>query len=206
MVKLPAPPPPGELEPVDGYTRSEPALVLWRVHRTEGEHAIGWDRLRYWGPVATARFDPHLAPPHSQSRGALYAGLGIPDILAEVYQETRVVDRAAGAPYLAAWRPARPLRLLDLTGDWPIKAGASYTINAGRKDYCRSWAQTIYTAHPDLDGLWHHSSMTGRPLVTLFTHAADSFPGRPDIDLPLAHHGLDMILLDACNQIGYRLV
>lgn len=206
MVKLPAPPDAGRLEPMDADIRTEEDVTLWRVHPTLGDHVIAWDELRYWGPAATMRFDPHLPPPRAQDRGVLYAGLAIPDVLAEVYQQTRVVDRAAKGAYLAGWQPVRPLRLLDLSGTWPIRAGASYAINSGRKDHCRLWAQTIHTARPDLDGLWHHSSMSGGTLVTLFTHAADSFSARPAFDMPLTHGGLHLPLLDACERIGYRLV
>jgi len=204
-VKLPAPPAASELEPIHGDVRTETDLTLWRVHATTGEHVLAWNELRFWGPATTMRFDPHLPPPHVQERGVLHAGLAIPDVLAEVYQQTRLVDRTANGAYLTGWQPARPLRLLDLTGSWPIRAGASYTINSGRKDHCRLWARTIHTAHPDLDGLWHHSSMTGGNLATLFTHAADSFPARPALDLPLTHPGLHLPLLDACEHIGYRL-
>jgi hypothetical protein len=191
---------------MDADVRTETELVLWRVHATVGDHVLAWNELRYWGPATTMRFDPHLPPPRLQDRGVLYAGSAIPDVLAEVYQQTRVVDRGAEGGYLAAWCPTRQLRLLDLTGSWPVRAGASYTINTGRKDHCRLWAQAIHTERPDLDGLWHHSSMTGGTLITLFTHAADSFPERPGFDMPLAHPGLRLPLLDACRSIGYRLV
>ncbi|MDQ6783369.1 MAG: RES family NAD+ phosphorylase [Actinomycetota bacterium] len=191
---------------MDADISIEDDLTLWRVHPTLGDHVVAWDELRYWGPAETMRFDPHLPPPRVQDRGVLYAGLAIPDVLAEVYQQTRVVDRASNGTYLTGWQPARPLRLLDLAGTWPIRAGASYAINSGRKDHCRLWARTIHTARPDLDGLWHHSSMTGGTLVTLLTHAADSFPTRPAFDMPLNHRGLHLPLLDACKTIGYRLV
>lgn len=205
MVKLPAPPDPDDLEPVDEDIRTEQP-ILWRIHRATGYHVTGWDQLRYRGPVESMRFDPHLPPPHNQDRGVLYAGLRIPDVVAEVFQTSRTLDRTLHDPYIAGWEPSRPLRLLDLTGTWPIRAGASAAINSGRKDHCRLWAQTIYSAQPDLDGLWHRSSMTGHQIVTLFTNAADSFPTHPNIDVPLSHPGISIALLDACLDIGYRLL
>jgi hypothetical protein len=207
VVKLPLPPEPGELQfPPEHDRVLDTAEVLWRVHRTSGEHVIPWDQLRYWGPSTTTRFDPHEPPPHEQSRGVSYAAIGVPTALAEVFQRTRVVNTGRGTPYLTAWSPARPLTLLDLTGTWPIQAGASHAINTGRRDHCRAWARAIHSARPDLDGLWHHSAMTGGDAVTLFTHAADSFPNRPLLSLPLNHPGLRGHLIAAAAQIGYRIL
>ncbi|MFL6163291.1 MAG: RES family NAD+ phosphorylase [Jatrophihabitantaceae bacterium] len=207
MVKLPLPPEPGELQfPPEHDRVLDTAEVLWRMHRTSGEHVVPWNRLRYWGPAATMRFDPHEPRPREQDRGASYAALSVPTALAEVFQRTRVINIRRGTPYLTAWSPARPLTLLDLTGSWPIQAGASHAINAGRRDHCRAWARAIHSARPDLDGLWHHPSTTGGDAVTLFTHAADSFPDRPVLSLPLNHPGLRGHLLAAAAQINYRIV
>lgn len=183
-----------------------PEVFLWRVHRTIGPQVRAWNELRYWGPAPTMRFDPHLLPARTQHRGVTYTGLRVVDAIAEVFQQTRVINRARGAPYLTGWRPCRPLSLLDLTGDWPLRSGASYTINTGRKDHCREWARAIHTVRTDLDGLWHHSSLTGGTLVTLFTHGADSFPARPSFGAPLLHPDLRIHLLDVAEQIGFRLV
>jgi hypothetical protein len=48
--------------------------------------------------------------------------------------------------------------------------------------------------------------MTGGDAVTLFTHAADSFPDRPLLSLPLNHPGLRGHLIVAATQIGYRIL
>lgn len=206
-MKLPLPPAPEELDfPPEHVRLVSTDTVLWRVHRTSGDHVIAWNRLRHWGPAATMRFDPYEPPARVQERGVSYAALGVPTALAEVFQQTRVVNSRRGMPYLTAWSPARPLTLLDLTGTWPIRAGASHAINTGRRDHCRAWARAVHTARPDLDGLWHQSSTTGGDAVTLFTHAADSFPDRPRLSLPLDHPGLRGHLVAAVTQIGYRIV
>lgn len=206
MVKLPQPPPADELSFSDTDFRHLSEPVLWRVHRTSGDHVIPWNRLRYWGPSSLSRFDPHRLPPHTQGAGVSYTALDIPSALAEVFQRSRYVDSGRGHPYLTAWKPSRPLQLLDLTGDWPIRNGASYTLNTGRRDHCRAWARAIIEALPDLDGLWHHSAMTGSALVTLFTASANSFPANPVISLPLDDPGLRPWLTAACEQIGYGLL
>lgn len=206
-MKLPLPPEPDELRFPPEHLRSVGAdVVLWRVHRTSGEHVVAWNQLRYWGPGATTRFDPQEPPARLQNRGVSYAALTVPTALAEVFQRTRVINARRGSPYLTGWTPARTLSLLDLTGTWPVQVGASHVLNTGRRDHCRAWAAAIYTARPDLDGLWHTSSMTGGHAVTLFTHAADSFPDRPALSLPLDHPGLRALLFNAAEQIGYRVV
>lgn len=206
-MKLPLPPDPEELQfPPEHLHTLESDVVLWRVHRTSGDHVVPWDQLRYWGPAATMRFDPHEPPPRVRERGVSYAALSVPTALAEVFQRTRVINARRGSPYLTAWSPSRPLTLLDLTRTWPIQAGASHALDAGRRDHCRAWARATHTARPDLDGLWYHSSMTGGDAVTLFTHSADSFPDRPILSLPLDHPGLRGHLLAAGAQIGYRVV
>ncbi len=205
-MKLPLPPAPEDLTitPEDLCVVASDTVV-WRVHRTSGEHVVPWDRLRYWGPAATMRFDPHQPPPRVQNRGVGYTALNVPTALAEVFQQRRVINTRRGSPYLTGWSPARPLTLLDLTGTWPIRAGASHALNTGRRDHARAWARAIHTVHPELDGLWHRSSMTGDLAIALFTQAADSFPIRPLFSLPLDHPGLRGHLLAAAEQIGYRL-
>jgi len=178
---------------------------IWRVHRTSGAHVIGWNQLRHYGPLDTMRFDPHDPPPHTQARGVSYHALEVPTVLAEVFHQTRVINVSRGDPYLTGWTPTRELVLLDLTGDWPIRNGASYTINTGRKNHCRAWARAVSTAWPDLDGLWHHSSLTGSAVVTLFNGSAGAFPASPDFSNPLAHPGLFPVLRAAAARIGYRL-
>jgi hypothetical protein len=178
---------------------------LWRVHRTTGLHVVPWNQLRYFGPFDTMRFDPHEPPPHDQFKGVGYNALDVPTVLAEVFSLTRFINLTRGDPYLTAWAPTRELTLLDLTGTWPIRNGASDTINTGRKDHCRAWARAITDAWPDLDGLWHHSSLTGRPMVASFRASATTFPAAPEFSSPLAHPGLFATLRTACTDIGYRL-
>lgn len=47
--------------------------------------------------------------------------------------------------------------------------------------------------------------MTGGETITLFTHAADSFPYRPSLSLPLDHPGVRVRLFAAATQIAYRV-
>ena len=208
MVKLPPEPTlplvrhPGDLHRLGRTT------ALWRVHPTAGPYVTPWDRLRYVGPT-TSRFDPQPPPPGRGVRGVrgvTYASLDVATVLAEAFQQTRVVDAHRRAPYLTGWRPARTLTLLDLTGTWPIRNGASHTLTTGPKSVCRAWARAIDEQWPDLDGLWTVSTMTGRPTVALFTAAADAFPRRPAFSRPLSTPALRGALLHAAADIGYRVV
>jgi RES domain-containing protein len=206
VVKLPLPPAPealtleeGDLAPVARHT------VLWRLHRTAGENVIAWNALRFWGP-SHARFDPQQPPPGPSDRGVSYAALDITTCLAELFQDRRAVDTVRGAPYLTAWRPGRTLHLLDLTGTWPIRNGASHLINTGPHDLCRAWARAIDSRWADLDGLWHVSAMTGEPEIALFTAAADTFPPRPLFSRPLSDPGTRGWVAAAAEQIGYDLI
>lgn len=205
MVKL-GRPPAGPLSAQPGDWVDLPAgMVCWRVHRSAGAHVVPWDRLRYYGP-AGARFDPHPAPPGLHPVGVTYAAADLLTALAEVFQQRRVINTVRSMPYATSWLPSRQLRLLDLTGLWPVRAGASQALAAGRHDLSQAWAQAISSTWPDADGLLYRSAMTGRVAVALWTAAADSFPARPVFSLPLADPGLRAVVAGAARQIGYRLI
>ncbi len=76
----------------------------------------------------------------------LYAARDLLTCAAEVFQGFRVVDRFADDRCLAAFRLERSMRLLDLTGDWPTRAGASQAISSGPRPRAQAWARAIYDA------------------------------------------------------------
>ena len=136
-----------------------------------------------------------------------YAATDVVTCLAEVFAASRVVDVGRRAPYLTGWRPTRVLTLLDLTETWPIRNGASHLLTSGPKSVCRAWARAVDTEWPDLDGLWSVSTMTGRPMVTLFTAAADAFPATAGVLATAGQPGPPgRALATAAAEIGYRLV
>lgn len=182
--------------------------VLWRIHRTSGPRVVRWNELRTYGPIGSCRFDPQPDGPARAHPGVgvLYAAGALPTALAEVYQTARVVDCVTGAPAAAAFRVRRPLRLLDLTGDWPLRAGASHVINTGRHSATRAWARAFLAVWPGLDGLWYTSSLTAGPCLALFQPAADALPDRPSHAFSLADPAYRDWLLIAADTIGYDLV
>jgi len=206
MAKLPDPPPADELR------AHSPALlevgtdqVLWRIHNTTGHHVTAWNTMRHYGPVASCRFDPHPPPArHHPDTGVLYVAASVPTALAERFQQTRVISTHRGAPYLTAFTLTRGVQLLDLTAGWPLRTGASHTINTGPKHRTRAWTRAFVTAWPHLDGLLSQSAMTGHPCITLFTAAHAALPHSPAFSEPLNHPGLTTSLATAAHNIGYR--
>lgn len=208
MDKLPGPPDPAVLAGLPpSYANLGPATPLWRVHATEGEHPSAWNEMRTWGPAPGCRFDPHEPPPRVQDEKVLYAAYDVPTALAEVYQQHRRIVRDAGAPYLTGFTVSRTLRLLNLTGNWPLRIGAAHSINADvDKAKTRAWARALRLAFSDADGLLSVSSMTGRRTVTLFAPAEDALPDQPAFSEPLGSAALASRLRAAAYTIGYTVV
>jgi hypothetical protein len=105
------------------------------------------------------RFDHHSIPARLQDRAILYGGLRVYTCFAEAFQDTRTIERSRNSPWLAGFELARNVPLLDLTGTWPTKAGASMAINSGRRDRARGWSQRVYEDYPTIEGLYYPSSM-----------------------------------------------
>ncbi len=210
MVKFPEAPTAAALAALGRRTVEEIDVaadaLLWRVHRTSGEHPTGWNELRCYGPVAAARFDPHPEPPARYDEGALYLARDIPTAIAETFQSHRVIDRHTGGPYLTGLRLNRAVRLLDLSGTWPTRAGASQAINTGPRRRARGWARAIRAAFPDLEGLSYPSSMhAGTPCVVLWRPAQDCLPDEPVVSVPLDHPALAPAMAALADRLGYLL-
>lgn len=209
MAKFPEPPPPAELA-----VRTGPAVksllagsLVWRVYFRGGSHASSWNQFRSYGPVPSGRFDHHDPPPHHQERAILYAAIHGPTCLAEVFQDSRVIDRHHQDPWLAAFETTAALDLLDLTGTWPTRARASMAINSGPRPRAQRWSRAIYDAYPDLDGIYYPSSLSGnRPAVALFERALGAIPGHPRFNRALAEPPLLIPIANAAVDFGYRVV
>ena len=206
MAKLPAPPARGglaarasaEIHTLQGGT------VLWRIYPRNGAHPAAWDRFRHFGPVATMRFDHHLPPQREQARGILYGALRVYTCMAEVFQETRTIERSRGGPWLAGLELSRAVRLLDLTGTWPTRAGASMALSTGRRDRARAWSARIYEDYPGVQGLYYPSSMDGnQPAVALYERAGEALAARPVFHRALADPALNAAVVKAALLFNY---
>lgn len=180
--------------------------VLWRVYFRGGRHPTFWNLFRAYGPT-TALFDHHLPPPRAQERSILYAGEQGPTALAEVFQEARLIDRTARDPWLAGFTLRRPLPLLDLTGTWPTRAGASMALASGSRPRARRWSQAIHESYPEVAGLYYPSSMhANRPALALYERAQPAIPSAPVFNRPLVDPALLPVLGRVALDLGYGLV
>ena len=180
--------------------------ALFRVYFRASRHPTGWNAFRFFGPT-TARYDHHEEPPRVQERGILYAATHPRAALAEVFQAGRLIDAHTDEPWLVGFRVAETLRLLDLLGLWPTRAGASAAINSGPRPTARRWSRVISASYPEAQGLWYGSSMAANtPCVALFERAAAAVPPAPAFHHALADATLEAFLVRTAAKLGYRLV
>lgn len=204
MAKFPEPPQPLSIPAETRLLRA--GTRLWRIYQRGGPHPTSFGDFRTFGPT-NSRFDHHDPPPRVQSKGILYAADDPTTCLAEAFQATRVVDRHAGDPWLVGFETTADLDLLDLTGVWPTRAGASMAINSGPRPRARRWSQAIYAAYPTIEGIWYASSMhANRPSVALYERARPAVPKTPSFHRALADPAILGRLDAAALRIGYRLV
>lgn len=196
------PPQPLTRHPADIVSYRKP---LWRVHRVAGRHPIPWNGLRTFGPAQAMRWDPHPLPVGDHPGiGVSYAAADATTAFAEVFQSRRAITRSADLA-VAGWLATRSLSLLDLTGTWALRNGASASLHAAPKTTCRAWAQGICTTWPDIDGLLAPSTMTGRPMVVLFQPSATTFPARPRLARRLDDHAIDPIVELVATELRWMV-
>jgi hypothetical protein len=206
VAKLPDPPTSDDLKTVPTDEQVVAAgSWLWRIYFRGGDHPTAWSEFRAFGPTSS-RFDHHDPPPAVQARSILYGGLdphGIRTAVAEVFQQTRTVDRKRNDPWLVGFITTRDVTLLDLTGVWPTRAGASQAISTGPRRRAREWSRRIYEAYPTLEGLLYRSSMSSDHAVALYDRGASLIPAAPQFHRALIDPVLTAPLLQVCDEIGY---
>jgi hypothetical protein len=171
MPKFPEPPPRGQMAkrlPPDVSALTK-GTIIWRIYSQGGVHPVVWNQFRHWSPALNMRFDHHRSPPHHQARASLYGTLRVYTCFAEVFQDTRTIERSRNRLWLVGFALARDVSLLDLTGRWPTKAGASMAVNSGRRDRARRWSLRIYEDYPGIEGLYYPSSMDSNQPAMSFT-------------------------------------
>lgn len=172
---------------------------------------MAWNTFRYVGPL-NARWDHHVPSADGaaapQGRGVYYAAADAKTCLAEVFQVTRRIDRAFQSPWLAVFETAQSLLVLDLTGDFATRMGASMAIHSGSRRRAQGWSRDLYQAFPSVQGIRYASSMNGgAPAYALNERSrpSDLFPPHPSFHRALA----DDVMLDplkhAAGALGYAL-
>lgn len=138
----------------------------------------------------------------------LYCASSAVTCFAEVFQQTRRIDRVRDAPWMAIFELQRAVRLLDLTGTYPTRVGASMAINTGSRVRAPEWAQRFYEAHEDLHGIYYASSMhANQPAIVLSDRAekTEALPPHPRFNRALADDALLNVLKHAATALGYGL-
>lgn len=209
-MKVPWPPkkPPPSLRNDDQITL--PAnRIIWRLYFAGGPHGVTWDHFRDYGPTH-ARFDHHNAisgKPVRQTRAIHYAAADPITPFAEVFQDTRTIDRHTHDPWLVGYRLAQPLTLLNLAGPFITRAGASPAINACDKAKARAWSRYFYQHYKRIDGLVYHASMYAQAeAYALFERATPALPLAPVFNRALADPALYTRLVTVAYDLGFHLV
>ena len=186
--------------------------ILARVYYAQSAHPTSWSHFRYFGPV-NARWDHHLVngqgDPFVQERGIYYAARSGKTSIAEFFQNTRRIDRHFQAPWLAVFETQADLLLLDLTGAFATRMGASIAIHSGSRARARGWARDIYEAYPSIHGIDYASSMHGgETAVALNERAIETrfLPRFPVLNRALADSALLIALKNAALAVGYTLI
>ena len=210
MPKVPRRPSPELLESLDPEVRTVPAgSVIWRIYFRGGLHPTRWKDFRYVGPI-DARFDHHIGnEPTRQDRAVLYGADDPTTCLAEVFQKTRVMNRWHNEPWLVGFETSIPMRLLDLTGTFPTRAGASMGLMTGPRSVSRTWARAFHKSYPEIDGLYYSSSMHANyPSMVLNQRAREAgvMPEQTSLHRSLGDPAILSILRNAAHALGYALL
>jgi RES domain len=206
MAKFPEPPGVAALRDIAPQTLILPAdTKLARIYYATGPYPSHWNQFRSYGPTA-ARWDHHLPNSRSvgveQSRAIFNCAPDVDTCAAEVFQATRRIDRTRNAPGLVVFALREAVTLLDLRGIFSTKMGASTAIHSGPRSRARAWARELYDAYPDIQGLYHGSSMNGyAPAIALNERAQPAMPEQPQF-----HRALnDDMLVETLQQIALCL-
>ena len=212
MAKLPRRPDPARLLATEADVRTlERGTRLHRIYSRGGDHPTRWNAFRSFGPLRS-RFDHHLVDPdgnpYAQERSILYAALDLPSAFAEVFQAERRIDRRRRAPWLASFDVGMPLRLLDLCGGFPLRAGASMKLMTDSVMTAQRWSRGFHETWPEIDGVVYPSSLTGRPCVALYERAESGITASCVLRLhrALDDEALHGALVVAAETIGYTIV
>lgn len=212
MPKLPLPPSVEEIHRIPPETKLLPVgTVLARIYFAGGAHPVQWNTFKNFGP-GNGRFDHHLpnaaGEACSQQRSIFYCAANAVTCFAEVFQDTRRIDRFRNAPWLAVFELDQPCMLLDLTGAYTTRVGASMAINTGNRRTARLWARGFYEAYQDLTGIYYASSMHGNAPAIAFTDRAGevlALPAFPKFNRALADDALLDVLKYSASTLGYGL-
>lgn len=184
--------------------RRAPEAQLWRVYFRSGEHPSRWNQFRTFGPT-DARFDHQIEGSRGVGRAVMYLALNPVTCFAEVFQKTRTIHRAHRQPTLVGFGLTSSLKLLDLTGSFPTRIGASMGLMTGARAVARRWARELYAAYPQAQGFAYPSSMHANAVAIVLNDrvAATTLPRSPSFHRALADASMLTVLKNAAREHGY---
>lgn len=180
----------------------KPADELWRVYFRSGAHPYLWSQFRTFGPT-DARFDHQLEGQPDAGRAVMYLASSPVTCLAEVFQKTRTIHRAHCRPALVGFAVTSSLNLLDLTGAFPTRIGASMALMTGPRSVGRNWARALYAAYPAAQGLAYPSSMHANAVAVVLNDRAEpveALPPSPGFHKPLSDPSMITLLKNAARE------
>ena len=206
MTKVPKHPDLERLESTDPeWRRIEAGDELWRLYFRGGEHPSLWNQFRTVGPT-DARFDHHIDDRPDTARAVMYLALSPVTCLAEVFQKTRTIHRTHKKPALVGFAVTSSLNLLDLTGEFPTRIGASMALMTGSRSVGRNWARALHALYPDAQGFAYPSSMHANAVAMVLnerTDPAEALPRSPGFHKTLDDPGMITLLKNAARRLGY---
>ena len=185
----------------------KPGDELWRVYFRGGEHPSRWNQFRTFGPT-DARFDHQFEGRPHTGHAIMCLALSPVACLAEVFQKTRTIHRSYRKPMLVGFAMTSSLKLLDLTGTFPTRIGASMGLMTGARSVGRNWARALYAAYPEAQGLAYPSSMHANAVAIALNDRADpdkALPPAPGFHKALDDAGMITLLKNAAREVGYAI-
>ncbi|TFH55753.1 RES family NAD+ phosphorylase [Glutamicibacter arilaitensis] len=185
------------------YRAIPKGTVLWRIHAAGGDYPMPWNGLRTFGPISSARWDPHPEPAANYAPlGVAYLGIDVLTCLAEVFQGGRFIDVHLGNPYITAFQLDQELKLLDLTDIWFLRIGGTAAEVLGPKAETRAWARALHREFPEASGLVSASAVVpGHEVIVLWE---DRFPQATSFASSLDNPAIALDVAALADSIGYR--
>lgn len=119
------------------------------------------------GPFA--RFDPHAAD--DSGRGVVYGAERLTGAVAEVYGQTRTIDRLESMQ-VGFFAPRRDLELIDLRGQGALAVGATAELmTTPDRDLSQRWARWLYERYRRAAGVAYTGRYAGCLCVALWERA-----------------------------------
>lgn len=172
--------------------------VFGRIHRRAFPEPLGF------GKNATRFSDPRRRIPDNRF-GVIYLGSSLKVCFVEavirdqrdgIVGDIEIAEAELDDRLYSSVRVATPLRLIDLTGDGPVRMGIPSDVVRGRTHtLARKWSVAIYGHPVAVDGILYPSRLNGEVNVAVYDRAISKLEAVGTLDLTAAP-GLGGVLDD----------